>query len=215
MAKKKPIKKTKPEIVGRDTKCASLTGITGCGKSYESIIIAKKIAANKRVLVITYTGSGKTWDMCKKISPTKEALSFKTGWRKIHYVEHDEEAPLEAVALNCKNLVVILDDCREYMKSSWARTPGLKSLMIAHRHQGMDLLFVAHTPLQIPKQCWGFIEYSWVFKCSMLLKKSEMPMANFLPFMEVQERVNKKYLEAREKTEGKRKPRGVFEVIRH
>lgn len=205
-----PSKKEKPK--GRDTKVISCTGTTGTGKSYKAREIAKKLGGNGKVLVITYNGSGDTWDDCKKIEPTEKALSFKKGWRKIHFVEHESELnPLEEIYNYYRNGVLILDDCSLYMQSNWSSTKGLKQICVDHRFNGLDIIFIGHSPMHIPRQCWAYIKASFIFKCTSKLEKSSMPLDNFEAFLEKQNYVNKWF--DQEEVKLRTKPRGLYQCI--
>lgn len=200
-------------IAARDTKVASFTGVTGSGKSFKARDVAKGLSkVVDRVLVITYAGAGDTWDDCQKIAPTEKDLKFKKGWKKINFVEHEDECnPLEEVYKHYRNGVLILDDCSMYLSASWAATPGLKMTLIDHRFNGIDILFIAHSPVHIPKQCWAYIKFSWIFKCTSQLKKDDMPIDNFQKFLTVQNEINRKFDEEEKRI--KEKPRGIYSYI--
>lgn len=216
MAKNKS-KKIVPKPKGRDTKVCSCTGTTGTGKSYKANEIAKKLASksNNKVLVISYAGSGDSWNHCKEIEPTEKDLKFKTGWKKIIYLKHysrkDKKFPLLEIFNHFRNGIIIFDDCKMYMKGDWENTPGLKLICNEHRHFGYDMFFIAHSPKHIPKQVWAYIAHAWVFKCAMKLEESDLDNENALKFVEAQKKVNSLYAEEYERI--KRKPRGLCKYI--
>lgn len=199
--------------ITRDSKVASLTGVTGCGKSYKAREVAKGLSkVVDKVLVITYAGAGDTWDDCTKIAPTEKELKFKKGWKKIHFVEHEGEMDvLKEVYKYCENCVIIFDDCSLYLKASWAATPGLKEICVDHRFKGFDILFIAHSPMHIPKQCWAYVKFAWLFKVTAKLDASNMPIDNFEKFLKAQEDVNNRY--DQEEAKLKQKPRGIYSYI--
>lgn len=212
-----PKKKPKQPVKGRDTKVCTFTGTTGTGKSWKANQVAQKLAkmGNNKVLVITHSGSGSSWDHCKEIAPTAKDLNFKTGWRKIVYVKHysrkDKCFPLLEIFNHLRNCIVIFDDCKMYMRSDWEQTPGLKLICNDHRHNGLDLFFISHSPKHIPKQVWAYVGHAWIFKCGMKLQENDLDNENAFKFIEAQNKVNALYQKKLEQL--KRKPRGICQYI--
>lgn len=197
---------------GRDTKVISCTGTTGTGKSTLAMEIAKKLATNDRVLVLTFAGSGDTWNMCKKIAPEEKALKFKKGWHKIHVVEHGKDVVMWEIYQHFTNGVVIFDDCKLYLPSNWDNIKGLAPLCVDHRFKGLDIIFIGHSPLHISRQCWAYIKFCWVFKCTSKLNPKDMPMENYEKFAQAQEEINRLF--DLKEAELKQKPRGLYKYIR-
>jgi len=219
---KKTKKKKEPIKKGRSTYCMSFTGMTGTGKSWQAQKIAKKLSGKQdKVLVLTHSGSGKTWDFCKKTEPTKKGLGFKTGWRKIHFVEHhstkDKKYPILEVFNYFRNGFIIFDDCKSYLYPDWEAVRGLKELLIDHRHNGVDLAFIGHQPNHIPVQVWSYITHSWVFSSPFKLKEQHINSMNVDKFLKAQEQINvlykKKYNEQLKKTGSKDKIYGVYKYL--
>lgn len=208
---------------GRSTYGISCTGVTGSGKSYKAKEVAKKIAksSNNKVLVITPSGSGKSWDNCKEIAPTKKDLSFKSGWKKILYKKHfsrkNKIFPIQKIFEYFKNGIVIFDDCKSYMSSDWERTPGLVEFLGDHRHNGVDFFFIAHQPAHIPVQVWTYITSSFVFACPFKVEERHINNANVSKFLKAQKEINKefakKYKELNRGKGTKDKPVGIYKYL--
>ena len=217
-SKKAPVKKT--PIKGRSTVCISFTGVTGTGKSWKAKEVAKKFSPppNGKCLVITYAGSGNSWDFCREIAPEQQALSYKKGWRKIIYGKHFSKKkphcyPILEIFKHFKNGSVIFDDCNMYMAANWENVPGLKQLLNDHRHNGVDLFFIAHQPKHIPKQVWVYIMHSYVFACPFKLTEKDINNANVQKFLDAQAAINEKFKQALAKNGGTKKPVGIYKYL--
>ena len=147
--------------MGRRAKVIAFLGTTGTGKSTKAKELAKNLP---KVLVLSFAGSGNTWEGIKKIHPTKKALNYKNGWRKIHVVEQNEKELFLNIFNHFKTVCIIFDDCTMYLSTNWQHNKGLKQLIIDHRHNGYDMFFLAHLPSHIPKQIWAFVRYIYGFK---------------------------------------------------
>ncbi len=198
---------------GRSTKVISFTGTTGTGKSWQAREVAKKFAGtNQKVLVLTYTGSGASWDNCKEIKPIPKNLRWRKGWRKIHVAawEGDKEVKtFRNIFKYCRDCVIIFDDCRMYFGGNWENTDGLKQIFNDHRHNGLDLMMIAHAPNHIPKQTWGYVGYAFIFYCSLKIKEQEVNCQEPLKFLAAQEKVNKRF--KAKSNEAKEKVVGIYE----
>lgn len=200
---------------GRGTKVATFTGVTGTGKSYLAKQKAKKLSNEGKVLVLTYTGSGTSWDNCKKIAPTAKALSFRRGWRKIHVAEWEDDKEndlFKAIFKHYKNGLIILDDCRMYLEGNWENIKGLKHIFNDHRHLGLDVFLIAHAPNHIPRQLWAYVQHSFVFGCTFNFKKNELNCSEPEKFMAAQAQVNKKFKQ--KSKEANKKVVGIYKYIR-
>lgn len=189
MAKKKKAKKTKEK---RQPQIMSFTGSTGTGKSTLCKTFADKYLNNRRKLVVTYTNKHKIWQPIKKIKATPEDLQFESGWRHILYGKEGKDT-LPMIVEHFRDGVVVLDDCKMYIKSDWEHTPGLKDLTVDHRPMGLDLMFVAHAPRQIPPNVWPFLHWAFIMRSPTVIKQSEVNVDELEKFQQLQKIVNAEY----------------------
>jgi len=184
-----------PEIKtsGRKTKTGALIGGTGTGKSYKGKEIIKKTGG--RFLVITYNGSGNTWDHVKEIPPTEKALKNFTGVAKIIWIKYkNDETPLLLSVYNYyRNGGLFFDDCKQYMKPNIDHTPHLIDICVEHRFLGFDMYFAAHNPLQIPRDVWTYIKAAWIFKCYRSYTENDLNCENPHKVVAAQKEINKKF----------------------
>lgn len=216
MKQSKRDKKTAKKQSGRPTKNVAITGGTGTGKSTLGIEIAKKLNKNisGRVLVISFNGSGNTWDHVKEIRPDKKGLSFSSGWRKIIWFKYKYKKDvviLKEVYKYLRDCIIIFDDCKMYMRPNIDHTPFLTVVCSDHRHLGYDLFFIAHSPKQIPVDVWTYIKYAWVFKCFRKYNENEIPCENPDLVIQAQKRVNKRFEKA---VSEEKKTWGIYEFVK-
>lgn len=202
---------------GRRVKSCSLTGVTGTGKSTKAIEIVKKVGEKSKLdkcLVISFNGSGDTWDHVKEIKPNEKSLKFISGWRKIIWARWKEEKDLvilKEVYFHYRNGSIIFDDCKMYMRANIEHTPYLAQICCDRRHNGYDMYFLAHTPKQIPVDVWSYIDYAWIFKCLRRFKEEDLQCDNAYKVVEAQKKINEKT----KILESKNLPiYGVFECIK-
>jgi len=214
---------------GRDAQIISFTGETGTGKSYKGKEIAKIISRGVlsqlsekelptkggKVLVISYTGSGDSWIECKETSPTAKGLSFKRGWRMIRVNKWQKNkndlAFLEEIFKHFENGLIIFDDCKQYLDGNWNNSKGLQDMLNEHRHRGLDMFFIAHSPNHIPRQVWAYISKSFLFACKMALKTAEIASTSGQDIVKAQSIVNRRF-KIESYKQGK-KARGVYEYL--
>lgn len=208
----------KPTIIldseQRQPKVVAIVGTTGTGKSTLAIKIAKKInpapGKEKRVLVLTYSGSPEIWKDIKVIEATKEGLSFTAGWRHIH-VWKDEKNTIFNIFKYYHDGAIIFDDCKNYLPSNWENIKGLKQLVIDHRHGSLDILIIAHALDQVPKKMWAAVKWLWIGKTTAHVKESDIVSSNKELIFETQNAVNE---EIRKMEEQGGDYKGKFKCVR-
>lgn len=174
-----------------------IIGINGTGKS---TFCYKLIDPNQRALVVTSNGMPEIWRSYPVIDvKNREEMRSFTGIRQafaMNYTKGQRSEILKHVHRNFSNGLLIMDDCKLYVKANLEHTPGLINLLGDFRHKCISMMFVLHTPTQVPPEVWGHARYAWVGKTSKLIKPSSFPTDNPEQFLEVQQTVNKLFEKA-------------------
>lgn len=189
--------------MARQPICIAVVGTTGTGKS----TLAKHLLQNMddRVVVVTYNDDPEIWQQYKEVDSIDAPMKH-AGIQKVTFCRYGKDTFLKLYK-NLRNAVLVLDDCRQYIKANIEHTPGLVDLVISHRHLGLDIVFVVHSPIQIPPQARPFIKLAYIGRCTVMIKPSSFNVSEPEKFLEAQRRVNAKIKELK-------RPFGVFYKVR-
>lgn len=162
---------------------------TGTGKTTETKAHAKRLGGKVLVIVDNLTVEG--WENVKVISPTKKALSFKSGVRKILFDDYGAEAVWGNIHKYFRNGNIIMDDCAMYVEPNWNHNAALKKVVIQHRHISVDIFVIVHQFNDLPPKMWGYVKYLFVGKLTSIPKKSDIKVANPKALIDTAIRFNK------------------------
>ena len=195
----------------RDCKLTIIFGRNGTGKS---TFVRKRIeAAKRRGLVISYNNKHKIWKDLKKVDVSDpKSMNWKKGLR--HAVAEDYESYTKTGRLEpnknqvfkhidhyFRNGIVLFDDCKEYTPNAVHLNVHLKRLLIDFRPNMVDMYFVAHSPLDVPKRAWQHASYVFVGATDSLMDKSHYNSTNAHTIREAQETVNELFRKRVEKND--------------
>lgn len=190
----------------RDAMIVILLGTNGTGKT----TYIKKATQGQRRLILTSTGRG-GWAGVKHIAVDQLHTNWK-GTRQIAMFENDQvftkiidnKQPL-------RNCTVIMDDCRNYIKSNIDHTPGLKVLLIDYRHLKLDLWFVIHSPNQVPPQVYDFANWALVGHAPVLINTSRVELQQAQTIKETQIKITEEFFQRKDKGKS---TYGLFKPLR-
>ena len=199
----------------RDAQVTIIVGRNGTGKSTFCEKIVKSI--NQRTLAVTYNGMPKIWRPYKEVDIRKpKAMEFKKGIRQVVAARYEESAKknkvFEHIYTNFRNGVIIWDDCRGYIDASVDRDRYFRQLILDFRHKMLDMIFVVHSPSDVPPRLWGFASTAFIGATDALVNRSQVKTHSAERIIEVQQRVNEAFREAKER--GDNSHYGIFKMVR-
>lgn len=169
--------------------CMAILGTTGTGKSTLAKHLLGKIG-EERIVIVTYNDDPEIWHPYDEVESIDKPIKH-SGIRKVTVAKYGKGV-FQKLYKNLRNCTLVLDDCRQYIKANIEHTPGLVDLIVSHRHIGLDIIFVVHSPLLIPPQARPFIKVAYIGKCTVLIKTSNFEVSDPEAFLEAQKRVNQK-----------------------
>lgn len=187
----------------REPMCITLIGTTGTGKS---TLARKLLKSNDRVLVLTYADDPIIWRGYEEIDRIDKPIRHK-GIKKLTVAKHDLKTLFIHLYNNFRNGTLVFDDCKQYIKSNIENTKGMIDLVITHRHIGVDIMFIVHSPMQVPKQARPFIKVAYIFKCTVYIKPSNYEVSDPELFLDAQKFIHEKCVE-------KQKIYGLYAIIK-
>lgn len=207
--------------MARDCNLTIIFGRNGTGKS--TFARQRIEQSGRRGLVVSYNNKHKIWQDLPKVWPhRKETLNYKTGLRhttaskyesktKTNRLEPNKNRVFEYIDKNFRNGVVLFDDCKEYTPNAVHLNIHLKSLLIDFRPNMVDIFFVAHSPLDVPKKAWQHASYVYAGATDSIMDSSYYRSTNARLIREAQERVNKLFKSR--KRRGDKSHYGLFELV--
>lgn len=195
-----PRKKTK-----RQPFISLILAANGTGKSYLALQQAKK---QDRALIISKNGIMANYQDYKVIKEPKELRDF-TGIANYYTQEHSKEWLLN-IRKYFRNGLLIFDDAKAYIKPNIDVTLGLADLLTDFRHISSDVIFVFHSPNQVPPAIYDHSKYVIVGYTKRLISNSRKELMKFEEIKEVQQKVNAAYKKAKQSN---KKLYGIFKTI--
>ncbi|WMX17472.1 hypothetical protein [Aureispira sp. CCB-E] len=162
---------------------------TGTGKTTETKAHAKRLGGKTLVIIDNATVQG--WDDIKAIAPTKKALGFKKGVRKIYFDDYGAEEVWGNIHRHFRNGNIIMDDAAMYVEPNWNHNAALKKVVIQHRHISVDIFIIVHQFNDLPPKMWGYIKYLFIGKLTSIPKKSDIKVANPRALIETAIKMNR------------------------
>jgi len=211
MAKSKKEKKASSHSKSagqRDAQVTIILGRNGTGKSTFAEGIVKEMG--RRVVVVTLNGTPKIWRKYPAIDPANpKAWDFK-GIVNVYYMQHEDDT-MRYIHTYFRDGILLLDDCRAYIKANVDSDIYLKRLLIDFRHKMIDIFFVAHAPTDVPPRVWAFYSTAFVGATDALFPKGRISTDSAMELIEAQQQVNKKFRKA--KAKGDNSHYGLFEMV--
>lgn len=190
----------------RDATVSIIMGRNGTGKSFTLHDMVKEIGG--KTLVVTYAGMPKIWRPYERIDPADpEAWSWKKGIRQIYAAQHEEKT-FDYIFKYFRGGTVVFDDCKDYIPERVSQIPELKRLLINFRHKEIDLFFVAHSPLDVPKQVWQYSYNVFVGATAAMFNASQVKLGHADEIIAAQKKVNAEF--RRRKALGNNSHYGLF-----
>ena len=96
------------------------------------------------------------------------------GIKLVRVAELGEVESFELIDKYYKNGVILFDDCKQYIDNNYEKNKPLKSIVINHRHKAIDIIFIAHTPEEIPPRLWGYIKFAFIGVVNTSIQKNRI-----------------------------------------
>ena len=193
----------------RDAQVTIVMGRNGTGKSYLTEKVVK--AMKRKVVVVTLNGAPAIWRQYPVIDPAdKDAWKWKKGIRQVWYMQHEKDT-FKHIYRNFNNGILVLDDCRGYLKSNVDADPYLKRFLIDFRHKMLDLFFVCHAPTDVPARLWAFYSTAFIGATDALFPKSRIATDSAHEIIKAQQAVNRAFRIAKERKDGSHY--GIFRMV--
>lgn len=175
----------------RDATVSIVMGRNGTGKSFLTHEIIKKIGG--KILVVTYAGLPKIWRKYKVIDPTKpKEWEWKKGIRQLYAAQYEEKT-FDYILKYFRSGIIVFDDCKDYIPERVSQIPSLKKLLINFRHLEIDMFFIAHSPLDVPKQVWQYSYNVFVGATAAMFSKSQVNLGHAEEILDAQRKVNAEF----------------------
>lgn len=198
----------------RDAQITIVIGRNGTGKSTFCEKIVKGIGA--RALAVTYNGMPKIWRPYPEVDIThKKKMTFPKGIRQVIAGRYEEgrnkNRVFEHIYRNYRDGMIIWDDCRGYINSAVDDNKYFRQLLLDFRHRMLDIIFVVHSPADVPPRVWGFTSTVWVGATDALVNKSQVRTSSADRIIKTQEEVNRIFRAA--KARGDNTHYGLFRRV--
>lgn len=164
-----------------------IIGTNGTGKS--TLAVKLFSASPRKVLVVDFDGSEPLWQQFEFIDITDKAAmeSWTGGVRKTYFALYNEQT-LPKVLEFFRNGILVLDDCRNYCKSSMAE--GVERLMIQRRQKMLDIFALGHAFSEIPPRFYNFCSKIYLFSSMSSPAKRREELRDIDKIIEIWRRVN-------------------------
>jgi nucleoside-triphosphatase THEP1 len=198
----------------RDAQITIIIGRNGTGKSTFCEQIIKTIKG--RAIVCTYNGMPKIWRPYKEVDiKDKRKMAFKRGIRQViagrYEISRNQNDTFKYLYRNFRNGFVVFDDARGYIGSNVDNDRYFRQLLLDFRHRMLDLVFVVHTPSDVPPRVWGFTSTVFVGATDSLVNKSQIKTDSADRVIEAQREINELYRQA--KAKGDNSHYGLFKMV--
>ena len=199
----------------RDAQVIIIIGRNGTGKSTFCEKIVKAIKSKS--IVVTYNGLPKIWRNYPKIDLRKSKdLRFKRGIKQVIAAEYEVSRKrndlFELIYKRFSNGIVVFDDARGYISSNVDDDKYFRHLLLDFRHRMLDLIFVVHSPADVPPRVWGSATTVFVGSTDSLVNKAQVKTDSAPRIIEIQKFVNEQFRKAKAKNNGSHY--GIFQIVR-
>ncbi len=185
-------KSTKPKEskASRTAEIGLVIGVRGTGKTTFMKKIAKEVAIERPVLVVSYANIDKAFaeypvlDLADKQS----VKSKKKGIYRAFYYKHDKKT-LKYLFHYCWNYLIVMDDCRSYLDAGMLR--DLSIGVIQSRHRMCDWYFVVHAFTDIPPRIFNYYNLMYLFSTSENPERAKKNIPNYDVVASTAKKINK------------------------
>jgi hypothetical protein len=158
----------------------------------------------------------KIWRPYPEVDIThKKKMTFPKGIRQVIAGRYEEgrnkNRVFEHIYRNYRDGMIIWDDCRGYINSAVDDNKYFRQLLLDFRHRMLDIIFVVHSPADVPPRVWGFTSTVWVGATDALVNKSQVRTSSADRIIETQEEVNRIFRAA--KARGDNTHYGLFRRV--
>jgi|AntRauTorckE5430_2_1112549.scaffolds.fasta_scaffold65660_1 hypothetical protein len=130
-------------------------------------------------------------------------MAFDKGIRQVlaarYEVSRHQNNVFKHIYQNYNDGLIVWDDCRGYIHSAVDNNQYFRQLLLDFRHKMLDMIFVVHSPADVPPRVWGFTSTVFVGATDALVNKSQVRTSSADYIIEVQKKVNKLFLERKAK----------------
>jgi predicted ATPase len=187
--KAKTVKKAVAAIKERISRLVLVIGTNGTGKTTFLLKAVTAAAATRRVLVVDFENAERAWQPFEEIDPAdREAMLTFTGVRRINWAKHDD-ATLSLLRKYYRNGILVLDDCRTYLKASME--DELHQLLIRRRQYMLDIFVVAHSFQDVPPKFYQFSTDVVLFRITRPIDDRKRMLANPTQILAAHERIQR------------------------
>jgi len=177
----------------RKASLIAVIGKPGTGKTMATIQMAKAI--NPQKLVVIDEGLQEPmWDKYKRINAAKpDDLKKLKGWGVSDYYSEKNYPPgvFNNMYDNLRNGVIVLDDCRTYIKNQLA--DDVRKIVARRRQHGNDIFLIVHGFTNLPPSLYSYISHYILFATTDTLDSRKEYISHYYDkLVEVQKRVNQK-----------------------
>jgi len=147
-----------------------IAGRTRTGKSTFLNALAKDYPKHKKVIIIDVNASPAYQEhpLLRKYETLNKWINDnKTEQNIIRFYDLDKEKLAEYVLSRFKDGMIIFEDCTKYIMPNVNKS--IRSHLVDHRMNRLDLSFTFHSIGIIPPFFWSFASYLTVFKTSEVL----------------------------------------------
>lgn len=142
-------------------------------------------------------------------------MAFKKGIRQViagrYEISRNQNDTFKFIYKNYRNGFVVFDDARGYIGSNVDNDKYFRQLLLDFRHRMLDLVFVVHTPSDVPPPVWGFTSTVFVGATDSLVNKSQIKTDSANRVIEAQREINDLYRKAKAKNDGSHY--GLFKMV--
>lgn len=166
-----------------------MAGAPGTGKTSFALEFVHSIGKH-RSLIIDPDGLEDKWKIFPKVDLSKpEQIRALKGpaWA---YALDDPEEMFHNVYRNFRDGLLVLDDCRVYMKSNVERS--LRNMLRRKRQMMADIICAAHGFTEVPPAFFPFATHYAVFRTMDNIHARKDQLNPFKQFEEIVGRVNRK-----------------------
>lgn len=143
----------------RKPRCVCFVGTNGTGKS---TACERLMLADERGLMIlpTFDDWAQKYDTCD----CEHLSDFDFTGVRCHIVDHDPEGTIENIFRYFRGGTLVFDDPKVYIKKNLDNHP-IKKILARRRQMRCDVVFVAHSFMDIPPMFFSYITDYLIFNC--------------------------------------------------
>lgn len=135
----------------------AIIGQSHTGKTTKALNLAlRKTAQNSRALFVCKDLQDKVFEKYPIIK-LAQINSFK-GIARVAVSSRSDVDYICNVGTGFHNGLLIFDDCKHLFSQKTDNQPSVMSMLISRKQRGIDVAYIAHTPKQIPRIFYAYID---------------------------------------------------------